>query len=44
MGTFTPYKLQSDRPSRDVVPSCFGEIDRLINQMLDLQNILDNLA
>ena len=40
MGTFTPYKLQSDRPSRDVVPSCFGEIDRLINQMLDLQNIL----
>ena len=25
-------RLQSDRPSRDVFPSCFSEIDRLINQ------------
>jgi len=27
-----PDKLQSDKPSCDVVPSCFMEIDRLINQ------------
>ena len=31
---FCPHRLQSNRPSRDVFPSCFREIGRLINQAL----------
>ena len=31
-GNVCTDRLQSDRPSRDVFPSCFSEIDRLINQ------------
>ena len=32
METFAPDKLQSNRPSGDIVPSWFREIDGLINQ------------